>query len=341
MTHGELEDAIPLYAIGALERGERQVLDAHLLSGCPSCHSALREFQAVAAALPFGLDIVAPPRLLKASIMAARTAAADHDAMGHTSDLSRLGPGKWMEHVSQPNSRSTMAWLSVFPRWFLGTAIAAAVAGSIAMAWIAQDSHVPDDTVASAQWQAQVASAASQSAELQRRLEERERSLIGAREELQRSLADMAELKDQLIQREAELDVLKTQLDQYEKRRVRAPEDELAVLLRTPTIKAAVLAGTEAARDASGIFLHDRRARKIWLYTLNLPACPAGTEYRLWLLNEKPVSVGAFRVGKGETSHLFVQSVPDFHGAKAFSVSLEPAGGGPEPAGVSYLRSAL
>ncbi len=341
MTHGELEDAIPLYAIGALERSERQVLDAHLLSGCPSCHSALREFQTVAAALPFGLDIVAPPRLLKASIMAARASAAGHDTMGHTSDLPRLGPGKWMEHVSQPDSRSIIARMNGVPRWIVGSAVAAAVAGSIAMAWIARDSHVTDDSVALTQWKAQAASAASQSAELQRRLEEREQSLVRAREELQRSLADMAELKDQLIQREAELDVLKTRLDQDEKRRARAPEDELAVLLRTPTIRAAVLAGTEAAGDASGIFLYDHRTRKAWLYTLNLPACPAGTEYRLWLLNEKPVSVGAFRIGKGETSHLFVQSVPDFPGAKAFSVSLEPAGGSRQPAGVPYLRSSL
>ncbi|MBH0180457.1 MAG: hypothetical protein HP490_01935 [Nitrospira sp.] len=34
MTHEELEDAVPLYAVGALERTERQVLEAHLLSGC-------------------------------------------------------------------------------------------------------------------------------------------------------------------------------------------------------------------------------------------------------------------------------------------------------------------
>ncbi|MCP9447590.1 MAG: anti-sigma factor [Nitrospira sp.] len=341
MTHGELEDAIPLYAIGALERSERQVLDAHLLSGCPSCHSALREFQAVAAALPFGLDIVAPPRLLKASIMAAKVSAVGHDTMGHTSDLSRLGPGKWMKHVSQPDSRSTIAWMNGVPRWIVGSAVAAAVAGSVAMAWIARDSHMTDDSVALTQWKAQAASAASQSAELQRQLEEREQSLLRAREELHRSLADAAELKDQLIQREAELDVLKTQLDQHEKRRAHVPEDELAVLLRIPTIKAAVLAGTEAAGDASGIFLYDPRTRKAWLYTRNLPACSPGTEYRLWMLSENPISVGAFHIGPGETSHLFVQSVPDFPGAKAFSVSLEPVGGGRQPAGAPYLRSYL
>ena len=31
MTHEELEEAVPLYAIGALERSERQAIEAHPL----------------------------------------------------------------------------------------------------------------------------------------------------------------------------------------------------------------------------------------------------------------------------------------------------------------------
>ena len=55
MTHEELEESVPLYAAGALDRIERQALEAHLLSGCASCHSALKDYQSVAALLP-------PPR---------------------------------------------------------------------------------------------------------------------------------------------------------------------------------------------------------------------------------------------------------------------------------------
>ena len=51
MTHEELEEAVPLYATGALDRAERQALEAHLLSGCQSCHSALKEYQSVASLL--------------------------------------------------------------------------------------------------------------------------------------------------------------------------------------------------------------------------------------------------------------------------------------------------
>jgi hypothetical protein len=45
MTHQDLEDVIPLYAIGTLERTERQAIEAHLLSGCVPCHTALKEYQ--------------------------------------------------------------------------------------------------------------------------------------------------------------------------------------------------------------------------------------------------------------------------------------------------------
>lgn len=72
MTHEDLEETVPLYAIGALEKIERQALEAHLLSGCISCRTALKEFQSVAISLPFALNIVPPPRALKAKIMGAR-----------------------------------------------------------------------------------------------------------------------------------------------------------------------------------------------------------------------------------------------------------------------------
>lgn len=48
MTHDELEEAVPLYAAGALDRVERQALEAHLLSGCQSCRTALKDYQSVA-----------------------------------------------------------------------------------------------------------------------------------------------------------------------------------------------------------------------------------------------------------------------------------------------------
>ncbi|MCP9456224.1 MAG: anti-sigma factor [Nitrospira sp.] len=332
MTHQELEDAIPLYVLGALERGERQALDAHLLSGCASCHTALRAFQAVATALPFSLDLVSPPRLLRATIISEPPPQITRETQ---QNLPHREPGKWLEHVFRLPPTSPSVGVTVGA----GLVIITAMAASLYLAQPPRQLNKTENPNASPSRNTQ--ETASHLVELEREHDDRERLLNQMREELHLRLVEIADLKDQLIQREAELDVLKTQLDQHDKRRAHMPEDELAVLLRIPTIKVAVLAGTEAAEDASGIFLYDHRTRKAWLYTRNLPACPAGTEYRLWLLNEQPVSIGAFRIGPGETSHLFVQSIPGFPGAKAFSVSLEPVGGGRKPAGAPYLRSYL
>ena len=56
MTHEELQESVPLYAAGALDRSERQALEAHLLSGCVSCHAALKDYQSIAALLPLALS---------------------------------------------------------------------------------------------------------------------------------------------------------------------------------------------------------------------------------------------------------------------------------------------
>ena len=103
MTHEELEEAVPLYAAGALERTERQALEAHLLSGCVSCHTALKEFQSVAAILPFGLSSTPPPRTLKAKIMAARTPAAIIDRL--SADLNNV--------LARPDVRERFAALGL------------------------------------------------------------------------------------------------------------------------------------------------------------------------------------------------------------------------------------
>lgn len=335
MTHEELEDTIPLYAVGALERGERQATEAHLLSGCVSCHTALKEYQSVAAILPFGLTIAAPPRNLKAKILATRTSTIDQDTPGQQSGKPSLEPGGWMNHLIPPETAAPAYSL----RWIIGLAVAVVVAGGGYLAWTAYHTQVSEDTTRLAQLQDQVVAAGSKLAALRRQIDERDKSLTDIREELGRRLSDIAELKDELIQREAELEVATAHLTQQGGQPARTPQDELAALLRLPRAKATALASTETAKHASGLFLFDTRTQKAWLYTLKLPECPNGMTYQVWAMHTQPVSIGTFQIGAGETSHLFVTPVPDFLNAKTFSVSLEPIGGRPHPTGPIYLFS--
>ncbi|MBI3952943.1 MAG: zf-HC2 domain-containing protein, partial [Chloroflexi bacterium] len=50
MTHAELRELLPAYALDALEAGEVSLVETHL-SACAECRRDLREFQEVAAHL--------------------------------------------------------------------------------------------------------------------------------------------------------------------------------------------------------------------------------------------------------------------------------------------------
>jgi anti-sigma-K factor RskA len=93
------------------------------------------------------------------------------------------------------------------------------------------------------------------------------------------------------------------------------------------------------AKRAAGFLLYDSQTQKVWLYSVNLPECPAGMTYQLWAFHDKPMSIGTFHMDRGETAHLLVKKMPSFTNAKTFAVGLEPSGGRPQPTGPIYLLS--
>ena len=334
MTHEELEDTVPLYAVGALERIERQALDAHLLSGCVTCHTALKDYQSAAVLLPFGLGITAPPRSLKAKIMAATSPAASAESATQRPITPGLPPGKWMDHLLPPETaRRTVSRGSI---WALAVLIILMAGWYEAWDHLVQTSA---ETAKLAQLQAQAEKATSDLTTLQQQLTQREQSLTEVQDELQRRTLELAELKDQLSQQEHDLEELQAQLAQRGGRLALTPQNELAALLRLPNTKVIALPGTERAKQASGIVLYDERTQKLWLYAVNLPECPTGTTYQLWAIDDKPVSVGVFHPRHGASAHLFVKATPDLHDTTQFALSLEPQGGRPEPTGPLFLES--
>jgi hypothetical protein len=117
MTHDELEEAVPLYAAGALDRVERQALEAHLLSGCQSCRTALKDYQSVASLLPFGLSPTQAPRALKSKVMAARNPdPIAIDNLLKESGRPSLEPGEWMNHLFPAHRSRPVALAAVGSR---------------------------------------------------------------------------------------------------------------------------------------------------------------------------------------------------------------------------------
>ncbi len=336
MTHEELEESVPLYAAGALDRTERQALEAHLLSGCASCHAALKDHQSVAALLPLGLSQTSPPRALKATIMAGRNPAPiPEEAAQKEPAKPSLEPGEWMNHLFPPIAPARSWSLP----WAVGlaTLVIVAVGGYLSWNVVTQRS---EDTSNIQQLESALQDKSTTLAILQREVGEQAKALAAVRSDLQQRTNEAAEAKEQLAQREADLEEARVQLSQRSGARTGGtPQDELATLLRIPNIKAVSLTGSDVAKHAAGFLLYDARTQKVWLYSVNLPECPNGTTYQLWAIQAKPVSLGTFHMDRGDTAHLLVKKVSNFTDAKTFALSLEPSGGRPQPTGPIYLLS--
>ena len=336
MTHEELQESVPLYAAGALDRIERQALEAHLLSGCASCHSALKDYQSVAALLPLSLSPTRPPRSLKATIMAERNPTPiPTEAATNGPARPSLEPGEWMEHLFPPVAPARSLSLP----WALGLATLLIVGVGGYLAWNVSTQR-STDTSNIQQLEASLQDKSGKLAAVQREANDQAKTLDELRNELQQRTNEAAAAKEQLALREAELEETRVQLSQRGAgRTIGTPQDELAAILRIPNVKAVSLAGSDMAKRAAGFLLYDSQTQKVWLYSVNLPENPTGTTYQLWAIHDKPVSVGTFQLATGETAHLLMRTVPSFSDAKTFAVSLEPSGGRPQPTGPIYLLS--
>ncbi len=342
MTHEELEESLPLYAVGALEKMERQALEAHLLSGCATCHTALKDYQAVAALLPFGLSPQAPPRAIRARIMASRNATPAPVADSSKQQVKpTLAPGEWINNLFLPLTPLR----SMQFRFAAGLAALVVVAAAAFIGWGLWTRAAHDaDTIA--RLQAALDKEMGQGAGLRRTIEKNEKELAHLREELQQRTSDIDELRDTVVHREAELEDMRAQLAERDKeivlaRKGRPLQDDLARLLKSSEAKVVSLAGTDVAKGAGAFLLYDPASQKVWLYAVRLPECPNGTTYQLWAIDQKPMSVGTFHIDAGQTAYLLSKRLPDFARMKKFAVSLEPGGGRPQPTGAIYLAGAL
>ena len=334
MTHEELEEAIPLYAIGALERSERQAIEAHLLSGCAACHAALKDYQTVTSLLPFGLTPATPPNTLKAKIMSAPVPLAGTAEFEKPAGRSSLEPGEWMNHLFPPIAPAR-SWPFRLAMGFAGLAI---LLGGSYLAWLSSTQSTQHSGEIQ-QLQAAVQQATSRVTTLQADVQQREQAVGTLKSELDQRVTEVTELRDQLIQREAELDDVRTQLTQRESslQRLARQNEEFTGLLKNPASKVVSLSGSDMAKSAGAFLLFDPVTKKAWLYAFNLPALPSGKVYQLWAIDDKPVSAGVFGLDTGQKGRMLIRNLHEFSRMKKFAVTVEPDGGLPQPTGAIYL----
>jgi len=88
------------------------------------------------------------------------------------------------------------------------------------------------------------------------------------------------------------------------------------------------MAGTPDAQKATGVVRYNARKGMV-MYTAELPPPPAGKIYQMWLVPMvgAPISAGIFAPGEHGARQMWMGEVPVNTEAKAFAVTMEPAGG--------------
>ncbi|MCG3110772.1 MAG: anti-sigma factor [Candidatus Manganitrophus sp. SB1] len=137
------------------------------------------------------------------------------------------------------------------------------------------------------------------------------------------------ELQSQLVQK---------QLENASLQNAMTNQTEWLRLLSSPTAELVRMTGSKEAGGAGGLLLFDPETQAAAFYGFELPKLPAGKIYQLWTIGEAPVSAGMFQPSKDRTAVMKVPKIINPKGLKAFSVTIEPAGGKAQPTGPAYLK---
>ena len=133
-----------------------------------------------------------------------------------------------------------------------------------------------------------------------------------------------------------DLSALRTTVQRLESEaaRNRALDD----LLEAPDTIPVTLSSSSGKSQPQGRVLYNAR-RGLLSYTGNLPPLPADKTYQLWLVptSGNPVNAGIFNPGPSGEPIVMLSSMPVGVTAKAFAVTVEPAGGKPQPTGSKVL----
>ena len=125
-------------------------------------------------------------------------------------------------------------------------------------------------------------------------------------------------------------------------RRDLARQAEVIAQVSSPGVRVMAIAGTDRQPAARGQLFADPNARSALLVVAGLSPLAEGQVYQFWLIRgETPVSAGTFEVDERGQALLPVTSDKAVGSFDAMGVSIEPAGGSPQPTGDIVMLSQL
>jgi anti-sigma-K factor RskA len=283
----------PDYALGLLEGEELEDFERHLAAGCAACERELASMDAVGDALAYSIPAVPVPAPLRDRVLA----AVDADLAAETSAamLPSLAP-------SPPPSMSdgARAGQPLYPN---------------------QPTVAPTYEPAPAPWPPRREVLIEKGLSFWSRLA----PAVAFAGILATALSGYLAYRSnvQLTHMRADLE------------RLQAENQALARVMdvvQSDRLRLVALGGTESSPKSQGRVLWSPDSRKAVFYASGLPRPPAGKDYQLWVIEGKtPRSEGVFPVdAQGRALHVLPE-VPVPGGVGAFAVTLEPAGGVPQP----------
>lgn len=112
-------------------------------------------------------------------------------------------------------------------------------------------------------------------------------------------------------------------------------------ILATPGLETIRLAGLEAAPEASALALVAADGGRAVFYASNLAQVNDNQCYQLWIIAAgKPVPAGVFTVDKSGAASVILDKLAAGVPIEAWAVTIEPAGGVPQPTGPMVLMGA-
>lgn len=156
------------------------------------------------------------------------------------------------------------------------------------------------------------------------------------RTRLRGEVEELSAERDRLAARASELDQ-QLALTQAEAARMA----QALQVVAAPGARSIALAGLDPAPGASGRTFVDPASRRAVFYASNLPALEPGKTYQLWFIPEgqAPVSAGVFGVDERGAASVPVEGVAPVDQIQLWAVTVEPAGGVPQPTGAMVLKS--
>jgi anti-sigma-K factor RskA len=111
----------------------------------------------------------------------------------------------------------------------------------------------------------------------------------------------------------------------------------LELLSAPDTARVTLVAGAAHPVPQGKVFYHPQKG--LLFYAANLPPLASGKTYQLWLvpIQGNPISAGIFQTDAHGNGEVLLPQLPTGVAAKAFAVTVEPAGGVPQPTGPKVL----